>query len=112
MIESRLGAKAEAAFIGSVAAGELDVVDLTDADWARCRDLIVQYADLRLGLVDASVIALAERLSITTVGHAKPPGLRSGALDPLRSARSDPLSQAETWQSLLAIRHASVARTR
>jgi predicted nucleic acid-binding protein len=67
MIESRLGAKAEAAFVGSVAAGELEVVDLTDADWARCRDLIIQYADLRLGLVDASVIALAERLSVTTV---------------------------------------------
>lgn len=67
MIESRLGAEAEAAFVDSVATGELEVVGLTEADWARCRDLIIQYTDLRLGLVDASVVALAERLSITTV---------------------------------------------
>ena len=67
MIESRLGAEAEAAFVDSVAAGELEVVDLNAADWARCRDLIAQYADLRLGLVDASVLAIAERLDLTTV---------------------------------------------
>lgn len=67
MIESRLGADAEAVFVESVATGELEVVDLVKADWARCQDLIRQYADLRLGLVDASVIAVAERLGITDV---------------------------------------------
>lgn len=67
MIESRLGADAEAAFVDSVATGELEVLDLTRPDWARCRDLIRQYMDLRLGLVDASVVAVAERLGITTV---------------------------------------------
>jgi predicted nucleic acid-binding protein len=46
MIESRLGPEAEAAFVSSIAEGELRVVDLTDRDWARCRDLIAQYADL------------------------------------------------------------------
>lgn len=67
MIESRLGAEAEAAFVNSVAAGELRVIDLSDLDWARCRDLIAQYADLRLGLVDASVVAVAERLRLETI---------------------------------------------
>lgn len=67
MIESRLGAEAEASFVAAVAASEIEVVDLTAADWLRCRDLIVQYADLRLGLVDASVVAVAERLKITTI---------------------------------------------
>lgn len=67
MIESRLGVEAEATFVDAVATSEIEVVDLTAADWARCRDLIVQYADLRLGLVDASVVAVAERLKITTV---------------------------------------------
>jgi predicted nucleic acid-binding protein len=66
-IESRLGAHAEAAFVESVATGELDVVDLIKADWARYIDLMRQYADLRLGLVDASVVAVAERLGITAV---------------------------------------------
>ena len=50
MIESRLGVEAEATFVDAVATSEIEVVDLTAADWARCRDLIVQYADLRLGL--------------------------------------------------------------
>lgn len=67
MIESRLGPAVEAAFVGSVAAGELDVIDLTPADWARCAELIAIYHDLRLGLVDASVIAIAERLGVTTI---------------------------------------------
>lgn len=67
MIESRLGPTAEAAFVGSLAAGELEVVDLTRADWERCTELIIGYADLGLGLVDASVIAVAERLGVTTV---------------------------------------------
>ncbi len=67
MIESRLGPTAEAAFVGSIATAELAVVDLTSADWARCTELIVVYADLGLGIVDASVIAVAERLGVTTI---------------------------------------------
>lgn len=67
MIESRLGSEAEDAFVNSVATGELQVVDLTDADWTRCHDLISQYADLGLGLVDASVVVVAERLDLGTI---------------------------------------------
>jgi len=67
MIESRLGPRAEAAFVASIATGELDVVELTSADWARSAALIAIYADLRLGLVDASVVAVAERLGLTTI---------------------------------------------
>jgi uncharacterized protein len=33
------------------------------ADLGRCRELQSRYADLSLGVVDASVIALAERLA-------------------------------------------------
>jgi predicted nucleic acid-binding protein len=67
MIESRLGPGAEAAFITSIAAGELIVIDLTASDWARCAELIDTYHDLGLGVVDASVIAAAERLTLTTI---------------------------------------------
>jgi uncharacterized protein len=67
MIESRLGSHAEAAFAGSIARGELAIVDLTSADSVRSTQLIEIYADLRLGLVDASVIAVAERLDVTTI---------------------------------------------
>jgi predicted nucleic acid-binding protein len=67
MIESRLGPAAEGAFVGSIAASELAVIDLTAENWARCVELIGRYADLGLGLVDASVIAIAERLGVTTI---------------------------------------------
>jgi predicted nucleic acid-binding protein len=67
LIESRLGPAAEIAFLRSVLAGDLTRLDLTDADWARAADLVQTYADLGLGLVDASLVALAERLSIITL---------------------------------------------
>ena len=67
MIESRLGPQAEAAFVTSIATGELAVIELTAADWARCAALIDVFADLRVGLVDASIIAVAERLEVTTI---------------------------------------------
>jgi predicted nucleic acid-binding protein len=43
------------------------VVDLDHEDYARSLTLMIGYADLRLGLVDASVIAIAERLEQDTI---------------------------------------------
>ena len=67
LIGSRLGPATEAAFVASVGAGDFSLVELTATDWARCAVLIGRYADLDLGLVDASVVAVAERLGITTL---------------------------------------------
>lgn len=67
MIESRVGPAAEATFLRGVNAGEIERVDLTEADWDRVVELVETYADLGLGTVDASVIALAERLNIITI---------------------------------------------
>jgi predicted nucleic acid-binding protein len=67
MIESRLDPATEAAFIESVALGEFTVADLGSEDYERCAELILTYAVLGLGVVDASVVAVAERLDITTV---------------------------------------------
>jgi len=66
-VEKNLGAKSEAAFLASVARGELELVDLTVEDVDRTAQLVETYDDLQLGLVDASVIALAERLKISKV---------------------------------------------
>jgi predicted nucleic acid-binding protein len=66
-IEHNLGALAEARFLRLITSGELKVIDLTVADYARCIALIETYADLRLGLVDSSVITIAENLGVTTV---------------------------------------------
>ncbi len=37
------------------------------ADWSRCLELVEGYADLQLGLMDASIVAVAERLAVGTV---------------------------------------------
>ena len=67
LIASRLGPLVEAALLASIADGEFALTELNPADWARCSELVERYADLDLGLVDASVVAIAERLSISTV---------------------------------------------
>jgi predicted nucleic acid-binding protein len=67
LIESRLGPRAEAAFLHSIADGELSLVDVDQAGWSRIAELVERYADLRLGAVDASVIVAAERLGTETV---------------------------------------------
>ncbi len=67
MIELRLGPASEARFLRLISTGELEVADLVLDDYERCVELIETYADLGLGLVDASIVTVAERLDITTV---------------------------------------------
>jgi uncharacterized protein len=67
LIESRLGPAAETTFLRSVSSEEVILEDLTSADWARVIELVDRYADLPLGTVDASVVAVAERLGVTQV---------------------------------------------
>jgi uncharacterized protein len=43
------------------------LADLTVADVHRMADLVEQYADLRLGGTDASLVAIAERLGIDRI---------------------------------------------
>ncbi|MFD0883168.1 type II toxin-antitoxin system VapC family toxin [Streptosporangium algeriense] len=66
LIERRQGSKAEAAFLSSFRAG-LVLVEITTEDLSRMSELVETYADLPLGVVDASVIAVAERLGLTEV---------------------------------------------
>lgn len=68
LIDRQLGAAAEAALYESAAAGEIRVGPLSVADWTRIAALTVQYADQHLGGVDSSLIAVAERLSATSIG--------------------------------------------
>jgi len=57
----------ESAFLTLVATGEFEHVTITAADLVRMAELVRTYADLPLGAVDASVIAVAERLNLTDV---------------------------------------------
>jgi uncharacterized protein len=63
----RLGSEAEADLVGALAAGVFAVEALETADYARAADLVRAYGDLPLGFVDASIVAMAERLGIDTL---------------------------------------------
>jgi uncharacterized protein len=67
LIERHLGPAAESAFLGSFVPGGLVVEHLGPGDLERMAELVSTYADLPLGAVDASVVALAERLGTTTL---------------------------------------------
>ena len=54
------GPHVEAGFLASLADGTLTVVDLEPVDYTRPAELVVTYADLPLGAVDASVVAIAD----------------------------------------------------
>ncbi len=62
-----LGTAAQAAFLRLITSGQLTPADLTSEDWQRCAEMAEQYASLRLDLIDASLIAVAERLNLTTL---------------------------------------------
>jgi predicted nucleic acid-binding protein len=67
LLETRLGWQAEMRFLGDLAAGNLLVEPAVAGDWLRIAELVGRYRDLPLGTVDASVVALAERLGIRSI---------------------------------------------
>jgi uncharacterized protein len=58
----RLTGQAWLSFLEDVLAGAYRVEGPGPADLARCHEIQATYLDLRLGVVDASVVALVERL--------------------------------------------------
>jgi uncharacterized protein len=65
LLHTRLGAAAELAFVQSLAGGELEVEDLRRADLVRSAEVMRRYPEI--GLVDASIVVMAERLKIETI---------------------------------------------
>jgi predicted nucleic acid-binding protein len=66
-VGQRLGAVVEAAFVRQIGQGTIQVEAMVPADYLRMADLITQTADFPLGVVDAAIVALAERRAIATV---------------------------------------------
>jgi uncharacterized protein len=56
-----------AEFCAAIADDELRVIEVTPHDYRRMSELLTTYASLRLQVVDACVIALAERLDLREV---------------------------------------------
>ncbi len=67
LLADRIGPHAELAFARSLAEAELVVEPVLDSDWGRIAELTEKYRDLPLGLVDASIVALAERRGLEVI---------------------------------------------
>lgn len=67
LLDRQLGPGAEATLYTSITEGNLQVEDITAIDWTRIRELVIAYADLRLGGTDASLIAHAERFEVAAI---------------------------------------------
>lgn len=67
-----LDRRAVTTMIDEIRHGNYRVEDLTDADYQRVGQLLDTYADLRVGFVDAAVLAIVERLrepKLATLDH-------------------------------------------
>jgi uncharacterized protein len=72
LASNRLGPAAFLAFLSDLTDGAIGVVDLVRADYIRVAELLAQYSELRLGFVDAAVLAIVERLGerkLATLDH-------------------------------------------
>jgi predicted nucleic acid-binding protein len=84
---SRLGPQPFVEFLEDVARGALRIVDPVAADYARARELLVEYRDLALGLVDAVVVSVVERLDepkLATLDHRHFTAVRVRHVDALQ----------------------------
>ncbi len=64
LLNSYLGKEVERSFISSLLHGEMTVEGLTAEDLRQTSNLLQRYADVNIGFVDATVVAIAERLKI------------------------------------------------
>ena len=64
-VANRMGVAAELAVLDELTSGAYEIATVSAADVIACRAIIAQYADLGVGIADASLVVLAER----HVGH-------------------------------------------
>ena len=65
LVRKMLGPEVEHAFVTDIATGAFAVETLKGDDWSRTAELMHEYPEI--GMVDASVAAIAERLRIPTL---------------------------------------------
>ncbi len=65
LLRERLGARAELSFVRSLAHGEIGIEELKRADWLRVEAILGDQP--HLGFVDASIMAVAERLKMREI---------------------------------------------
>lgn len=67
LLHQRISHAAESAFVRAIANGDFAVEPLETEDVIRADQLMSKYSDLGIGFVDATVVALAERLDVTDI---------------------------------------------
>ena len=67
LLANHVGVRAQQAFLDDLSSGVFDVEWGGEADLGRAAELHRRYRSLRLGLVDASVISMAERLGAQAI---------------------------------------------
>ena len=67
IISSRLGHAALRLFVRDLIITSPHIENLTSTDYVRVTEVLDIYADLRLDFVDASILAIAERLNVRQV---------------------------------------------
>ncbi|MGH9465584.1 MAG: type II toxin-antitoxin system VapC family toxin [Thermoanaerobaculia bacterium] len=67
LLAAHVGARAEEAFLADLATGLYRVEWGNEADLERAQRVALRYRNLRLGLVDGVVVAVAERLRATAI---------------------------------------------
>jgi predicted nucleic acid-binding protein len=87
LVSERLSTGAMLALLADIEAGAYVVEDVEPADYRRVAELMDRYSDQDLGFVDASVIAIAERLGepkVATLDHRHFAVVRPRHVDSLR----------------------------
>ena len=72
LLRTRLHFGMTLAFLDDLLAGAFAIEDLVSSDYSRVREICEQYSDSNVGLVDAGVLAVAERLNepkVATLDH-------------------------------------------
>jgi predicted nucleic acid-binding protein len=64
LLNTHLSRESERKLIASIIQGELKIEGLRNEDFSRSHQLLESYSDMNIGFVDASVVAIAERLKI------------------------------------------------
>jgi uncharacterized protein len=67
LLQSRVGPRAEMTFLRSFGGEGFKVAGLQGTDIGRMAELVGTYLDRPLGIVDAAVAAIAERLGLTEI---------------------------------------------
>lgn len=67
LLMRHVGQRAQVALMDEVARGAYQLELFGAADVARAKEMVERYADLEIGLADASIVVLAQRHAVTEV---------------------------------------------